>query len=307
MVKTVASKQKGRTRILRLALVTVVGTLIIFYVALCIYYTHVFTTSPGRALGADLPTNIGLPYEEIAFPSSNNANIKLRGWFIPNAKSQRAIILVHGQNSNRTQMLQVAKPLWENGYNLLLFDLQGHGASDGEFYTFGQNEQLGVVGAADYLKGRGFKSESIGALGWSLGAVSALMAFGQSQDIKAVVSDSAYGDFGRMMKERFTQQTHLPAIFVGGILLSGSIFRGMDVNKIKPEDAVKNTNGRRVLLIQGVEDQTVSVSEAYKIIEAGGPNLESWILPGIGHVDAFWQYQAEYISRITTFFNRELV
>jgi fermentation-respiration switch protein FrsA (DUF1100 family) len=163
------------------------------------------------------------------------------------------------------------------------------------------------VGAANYLKGRGFKPESIGALGWSLGAVSALMAFGQSQDIKAVVSDSAYGDFGRMMKERFTQQTHLPAIFVGGILLSGSIFRGMDVNKIKPEDAVKNTNGRRVLLIHGSDDQTVPVSEAYKIIEAGGPNLESWILPGIGHVDAFWQYQVEYISRITTFFNRELV
>jgi len=307
MVKTVTRKPKRRTRILRLALVTTVGTLIIFYVALCIVYAHVFTTSPIRSLGKDLPTNVGLPYEEISFPSSDNPKITLRGWFIPNDKTKQAIILVHGQNSNRTQMLHVGKPLWDKGYNLLLFDMQGHGASDGEFYTFGQNEQWGVVGAANYLKGRGFKSESIGALGWSLGAVSSLMAFGQSHDIKAVVSDSGYGDFARMISTRFTEQTHLPGIFLAGILVSGSIFRGMDVNKIRPEDAVKNTGGRKALIIQGTVDQTVPVSEAHKIIAAGGSNVESWILPGVGHADAFWQNEPEYISRVTTFFNRELV
>ena len=140
------------------------------YVAGSLVGLYIFTTSPERKLPVETPASVGLAYETVTFSSAASDQLKLKGWWIPHKKSDRVLILVHVKNGNRAFGLQVARPLWEQGYNLLLFDMRGHGEPEGDHYTYGRYEQFDVVGAANFVQSKGFGPRKIGAIGWSMGA-----------------------------------------------------------------------------------------------------------------------------------------
>ncbi len=56
--------------------------------------------------------------------------LRLRGWYVP-SRNGAAVALLHGTGGNRTGVAAHARLLARRGYGVLLFDLRGHGASDG--------------------------------------------------------------------------------------------------------------------------------------------------------------------------------
>jgi dipeptidyl aminopeptidase/acylaminoacyl peptidase len=182
------------------------------------------------------------------------------------------------------------------GFNLLLLDLRGHGLSEGDRHYYGQREQYDVVGAITFLQSRGFKSNNIGIIGWSMGAAVAIMAMGQTNGIQAGVSDSAYANVSNML-----------GIWSPGVSLVGRLFTGLDLDKIKPEEAIKQLGQRHLFIIQGANDGNVPLDNAYKLKEAGGASVtQFWVLPEVGHVGAYSNNPAEYIRRVSDFFDNEL-
>jgi dipeptidyl aminopeptidase/acylaminoacyl peptidase len=302
-----AKKPFYRTRkFRRLFLILLIIGFILYSVG-SIFAANYLTTSPSRSLGLYTPKDVGLKYEEISVQSPADDKITLRGWWIPNSKSDRVLILSHVKNGTRSVFLPLFKPLSDAGYNLLAYDMRGQGLSDGDHYTYGQKEQQDLLGVVSFVKGKGFAPGKIGALGWSMGAATSLLAMGATPDIKATVSDSAYGDFSQAINSRFSSITKLPPFFMSGILVAGNIFYGVDVAKVKPAEAIKNIGNRHVFIIHCTEDDNVPVSEAYRLKEAGGASIsEFWILPGLKHVGAFEAYPAEYIRRVVAFFDKEL-
>ncbi|NWJ48799.1 MAG: prolyl oligopeptidase family serine peptidase [Chloroflexi bacterium] len=285
-----------KSKLLRLALVSLIFSLAFVYVAMSVYSALFLTVVSDRALGSLTPASYSLPYEEVAFSSPAEDKITIRGWLVPKADSPHVLILLHGQNANRSASLPISKPLWEKGFNLLLLDLRGHGQSDGERHYYGQREQYDLVGAVSYLQNRGFKAGSIGIMGWSLGASVAIMAMSQSEGIQAGVSDSGFASLGNML-----------GIWSPGVSLIGRLTTGLDFDKVKPEAAIKQLGQRHVFIIQGDSDRNVPPDNAYKLKEAGGANVtQFWMLAGVGHVGAYSSNPDEYIRRVTAFFATEL-
>ena len=107
-------------------------------------------TRPERYPLSSDPGDFGLDYESVEFESAEDG-LTLRGWWIPSQDNDRAIILVHGRNSNRTGfnpqpgipggLLVQAVGIVERGYSVLSFDLRGHGQSDGDRYSLGPLEK----------------------------------------------------------------------------------------------------------------------------------------------------------------------
>ena len=283
-------------RFARTAVIVLPATLIIIYVIFSIYSAFTYTHAPNRDFGPDTPATYSMPYENVSFASAADDKLTIRGWFIPNPHSQRALILVHGQNGTRSERLDLSLPLWQSGYSVLLMDMRGHGQSDGDHYTLGLYEQWDIVGAAKFLQGRGFQPTSIGAMGWSMGAASVIMAFGQTSDIKAIVSDSGYANL-----------SSLDGLLYPGMLIACRLFRGLDLEQIKPEVAITKTGNRHALLIQGDHDRNVSVENAYILKRAGGVNVDLWIVPGATHVASYPMFPQEYLQRVLGFLARELV
>ena len=75
----------------------------------------------------------------------------------------------------------------------MTIDLRNYGQSDivSSYEDLGLKSFNDVLGAYDFLKTVGFKSNSIGLHGISLGAVPVIFAANKEQDIKAIWADSS--------------------------------------------------------------------------------------------------------------------
>ena len=280
------------------ASIITVLVLIAAYAGASVYKAYSYTTTPRQTLSSVTPADDGLQFENVTFPSAAKDGVHLVGWWIPNPSSHRVLILVHGRYENKSTYLSLARPLWEQGYNLLLFDLRGHGQSTYVPSTYGIKEQWDVIGAARFAQQKGFSASSIGVIGWSLGGASTLMAMGSSNDFSAAVTDSAYANSEPLLARNPLQP---------GLKLALRLFRGVDMAQVDPANSIRGLNGRSIMLIHGADDRAVPLSQERLLEQAGGESVkETWIVPGAGHVQAYPLHPAEYLQRVTAFFNSAL-
>ena len=134
-------------------------------------------TKADRDPQEDHPSNYGLAFEDIEFPSQRG-DLVLSGWYLPGDESSPHLIFVHGIGSVRSgdNAVELAARLVEQGYNMLLFDLRGHGSSGGDTVSGGYFERWDVLGAFDYLVERGIDPGRIGLMGFSMGAATSILA-----------------------------------------------------------------------------------------------------------------------------------
>ncbi|MFQ6122858.1 MAG: alpha/beta hydrolase [Dehalococcoidales bacterium] len=254
------------------------------------------------------PASLGLEYEDVSFPSRGD-ELTLRGWYLPVEDSEKVIIMLHGGEGHRAdpaaKMLDIAAGLVEHGYNVLMFDLRGHGESDGNRMSAGYYEKRDALGAIDYVKGRGFKR--IGVLGFSMGAATALMATAENGDVDAIVADSSFADLKDMMEPEFSKRTNFPKFFLPTLLFMVKIMYGVDFNAIKPVELVSKLAPRPVFFIHGELDEIVPLEHAYRLQQASqNPQNQLWIVPQAGHVESYVTHPEEYLSKVTTFFDEAL-
>ena len=164
------------------------------------------------------------------------------------------------------QMLGIAKEFISHDYNVLTFDMRGHGESDGKHISAGLYERNDLTGAIDYIRQRGITSR-IGVLGFSMGAGTSLMTTPECKEIDAVVSDSAYADIVSIIESEFANRSDLPKFFIPIVLFMTRNLYDVDFEAIKPVEAVKEITVP-VFIIHGVKDAMVPVEHAYSLAEA---------------------------------------
>ena len=251
------------------------------------------------------PALLGLKYEDVSF-SSMDDELTLRGWYLPVQDSEQVIIMLHGAGGNRADpsvgMLDIASELVEHGYNVLMFDLRGHGEPDGNRMSAAYFEKRDLLGAVDRVKGRGL--EHIGVLGFSVGAATALMATPESDDIDAVVTDGSFADLKDVMEPGLAKRTKFPKSFLPPLLFVLRIMYGVDFNAVKPVELISEIAPGPIVFIHGELDKTFSLEHAYRLQQAfQDPQNQLWVVPGTGHVSSYVDHPEEYMNKITVFFD----
>jgi fermentation-respiration switch protein FrsA (DUF1100 family) len=280
---------------------------IVVFVGVSAYLGYTMTRTPRVPVEGN-PGDLGLAYEDVSFQSAVDA-LTLRGWFLLAGNSDRVIVMVHGAGANRADpsngMPDIAAGLVGNGFNVLMFDLRGCGESGGSMVSGGYFEKRDVEGAVAYLEGRGYSR--IGVLGFSLGAVSSLLAAAEDPDIKAVVSDSSFADLNDIMKPEFHARTKAPGFFLTPILVMIKVMYGVDFRAIRPVAVVADIAPRPVFFIHGDADETIPVAHAQRLYQAAdNPADELWTVPDAGHTQAFHTQPQEYLQKVTAFFSASL-
>jgi dipeptidyl aminopeptidase/acylaminoacyl peptidase len=139
------------------------------------------------------PANYGLTYERVQFRSADG--IPLAGWYIGSPGAQ-TILVLHGQDGERDDpsigLMDIDRALVQHGYDVLTFDFRGYGESGGDRFSLGDLEVRDVAGALNYLKTRGVNQ--VGALGFSMGAATALNSAPAHPEMRAVVADSSFAE-----------------------------------------------------------------------------------------------------------------
>lgn len=267
-------------------------------------------TKAERKEQVDHPAAYGLNFEVVEF-ASRTGDVDLDGWWLPGESGKPSIIFVHGIGSMRTgdNAMELAARLVSHGYNALLFDLRAHGSSGGEKISGGVYEQQDVLGAYDYLVGRGISSESIGVLGFSMGAATALLAASQEQGIRAVVVDSTYANASDLIAQETARKTIFPNWLVPAFIPTAKFLAdrlyGIDVNTLVPEEAVQSLH-YPILVIHGLGDTRIPFEHGVKVHGAAHPGSSIWLVPEVEHVDAFLTYPEEYVERVIGYYDVRL-
>lgn len=131
------------------------------------------------------PADFDLTFEDVSFQSRDS--LTLRGWFIPANPAKPAIIFCHGHAGSMDPDVAYAPWFHAAGFNVLMFDFRAHGRSEGNRVSLGYFERQDLLGAVDYLQGRGIME--VGVMGFSMGGAVGVTTAAQCESIRATISD----------------------------------------------------------------------------------------------------------------------
>ncbi|PYT07181.1 MAG: hypothetical protein DMF60_07635 [Acidobacteria bacterium] len=197
----------------------------------------------------------------------NSDSTQSVGWLLSRGKPAPAVILSHGYGSNRSELLTLAFELWKSGYNVLVYDLRGHGESPVKWSGLGTYEKDDLLSAMKFLRNR--KTETgqdlldgrVGLYGVDLGGYISLVASTQDPMIKAVAVDSVFPDVSHFMSHRLNtivgSNSDTANRLVDSRWISQLTGLAMQVYLMRREDSapafdsVATASGRKFLFITG--------------------------------------------------------
>jgi pimeloyl-ACP methyl ester carboxylesterase len=138
--------------------------------------------------------------DEIEFTVAGLKPGARKGWFFPGLRGAPTIILCHGYQSSRGELLTLVSALQDHQYNVFVFDFAAHGSNAG-LTTFGYREADEVRAAVDTIARRNdVDATRFGLWGYNLGAYAALREAEKDPRVRALVLDSVYDDPRQMVK-----------------------------------------------------------------------------------------------------------
>ena len=232
------------SRLIRWVVSIAVLLLTLGYVAVSLLVAHVLTQPNNRPNTTD-PRDVSPDVR--AWSATTTDGLTLRGWYCPTPEKRRLIVLVHGMGGSLDEMAGIGHDLHVKGYDVLLFDLRGHGRSDSSRLYMGARERSDLRAVLGWANKQGYSSDRIGWLGWSMGASTLMMEAAENANIKAAVLDSPFGNLPELLDRQLTQHSHLPKVFNPGILLAARVAFGVRTDNLMPIRSARELGSGRCL------------------------------------------------------------
>jgi hypothetical protein len=196
----------------------------------------------------------------------NCRNHKLASVLNNGRPSAPVVILVHGFAGNKDEgglFVDAEEYLSERGFNVLRFDAEGAGDSEGEFHLSSLRKQSDDLGSMiDYVEQQ-YPDSSIGMIGFSLGAAVAIIR--SDPRVRAYALWSAALDPSRDMFPRYNttevkRDLHRDGYLLkAGLRVGPTIIEDLRATNLVPQ--MKSLN-RPVLVVHGTEDSRIPLSSA---------------------------------------------
>jgi pimeloyl-ACP methyl ester carboxylesterase len=252
-----------------------------------------------RERGPTTPEAVGLPVTDVSFTSSDG--IPLKGWWNTGDSSFPVIILVHGLNRSRLEMLERAADSNRRGYGILLFDLRNHGQSGRAHTTIGIFESRDVCAASKLVAQKSPGRPQV-LWGVSMGASSAILAAKQCPGFQAIVSDSSFLSFRETVAHHLNLLFRLPSFPIANLIVGLTAFRmGFNPDDGDVEAAIRQLNVP-ILFIAGSADRRMPPELAQRMYDASrNPHKQLVIVPGATHGEAFRTDPQRYLNSVYRF------
>jgi len=216
-----------------------------------------------------------LPHRSVRFRSGD---IDLSGWlFEPRGKPRGLVVFLHGRMANRTWGIGAAEALVPQGYAVLAYDQRAHGASGGDYCTYGYLEKGDLSRAIDAVG-----IAPVYVIGHSLGAAVALQAAAEDSRIRAVVAAAPFSDLRTVIAER------APRFETAGALAASIHLAeeraGFKVDDISPREAAAHIDVP-VMLLHGTLDTSIRSAHSQRIFAALKGPKRMLLVDGATHYD----------------------
>jgi fermentation-respiration switch protein FrsA (DUF1100 family) len=240
------------------------------------------------------PADFGLRFEDVTIESAGG--VRLHGWFIPATTSVvGTVVHCHGTRGCVSEHLPQTAWLPARGFNVLMFDYRGYGRSEGRPRLADVHQDC--LAAYRYACSRPEALPRRAFLfGQSLGTAHALAvaASGVADPPRAIVIESPFHSCRRLVREKLGR---MPVIrWLRGPLAVIAIR-----DDFSPSQTLPKVSQTPVLMISGTGDKVFPPAQVSDLARVAGGNVESWVIPGVGHIGALAALGETYRERVSAF------
>ncbi|MCG3205273.1 MAG: hypothetical protein KCHDKBKB_01992 [Elusimicrobia bacterium] len=252
---------------------------------------HRFFYLPNKYLYSD-PVTRGMPYTLLEIPSLNGKTLSVI-LFQTNTPPKGTIIHCHGNFGNVSCHYMASQFLTEYGFDVLVFDYQGYGGSQGKPTPLRTIEDgIAVVRyAQDNLRD---PQTGVGLFGQSLGAAVAAVVAAKEPLVKAVVLEAGFYSYRSMARATLKKSVLTWPLYPFFPLFLGSTY--------DPWRYVALISPRPVFFIHGKEDKIVPAWMTEKLFPFAKNPKQVWLIEGADHLECRPKMGKEYEEKIAHFF-----
>ncbi|HXA28825.1 MAG TPA: alpha/beta fold hydrolase [Candidatus Angelobacter sp.] len=249
------------------------------------------------------PADLGLPHESLE--TRTRDGLRLIAWYLPGTRPA-AVVVSGGHRGRAGDVLGISAALQRAGFHVVVYGWRGTPGSDPAAHTLGVYERRDLEAAIDAVTAR-VGDVPIGLLGYSLGGAVSLVVAADEPRVRAVCADSAFSDPLGVLADGVERVLRIPgAVLTAPVAALLARRTGAHLPDFRPLAAVGRIAPRPLLLIHGDADTAVPVRHARRLFDAAGEPRRLWVVPGAGHVGAYFADREHYLVRVRSFFEHAL-
>jgi len=239
-----------------------------------------------RPVPGDPPVTVpslGIRYEDLDIPSGGRT---LKGWLLPGddepgPERRPVVIMTHGWAASYGTVLQLALPVVTAGYDVVLFDVRGHGRNEKAPVATVRHFRDDVEAVVAYTHTR-FAGRPLVVLGHSMGAAATVLAAARGAPVDGVVLVACPAEVFEVTAE-YLSDRGLPGHFMVVALRPFWWVRmGGSFRDLVPEREVARVR-QPLLIIQAGRDRRVPAEHAERLSRASGRPVH--MVEGAGHTE----------------------
>jgi fermentation-respiration switch protein FrsA (DUF1100 family) len=220
----------------------------------------------------------------------------LRGTIIPRREKdvpadghELVVVIAHGFGACLYNSAKYAALLRDFGFTTILYDHRNHGGSDKAPTTMGWYEANDLKTICEYARAKYGADCILGTHGESMGAATVMLNSALDTKLSFVIEDCGYSDLVEQLSRVVKKWYHLPAwLFMPPALWIAQLRSGVDLRRIKPADAVKNSGSVPMLFLHGEADDFVPFYMLQKNYDAKTTGLRmQHAFPGAEHAKSY--------------------
>jgi pimeloyl-ACP methyl ester carboxylesterase len=306
-----AATQRGRrwTRWLKRAAVTLVVLLAAFVFGFAPWWLGTLVTKRRFAYNDRenkglTPASFSLPFEDVKFSGPDGT--PLEGWWVPAADAKGTVILAHGLNRSRIEMVKKLPFLQTQGWNALLFDMRNHGTSGGTARTFGWLEKDDLHAATAWARAK--SAGPVVLWGVSAGGAASTLAAAEDATVAGLVCDSSYRSLRDTVRHHIGLAREwrawmriIPAWPVTSEVMFWIGRAGrFDPDRVDVQAAASRLQGRPTLFVCNSGDRRMPQQIAFDLSKAAGDRSQVLVVPGNSHGGAWRDGTAAYETAVAS-------
>lgn len=209
------------------------------------------------------------------------------------------MILSHGYTDNRMGSLKYAAVYLRLGFNLIIYDLRGHGENEPTYTTYGVLEGADLYRLVQDTKKRYPDMTVLGLHGESLGAATTITSLKYKPEINFAVADCGFSDIENVLREGY-RNAHVPTFLVDLSDIGARLRYHYSIKAMRPIESLSE-NEIPILFIHGENDTFILPKNSSDMAERTKGYKEYHVMPDAAHAESVLVNPSLYEEHVRSF------